>query len=235
MNYDDPELRERLAGEYVLGTMPLLARRRFERLMATDATLAALVADWERRFAPLDEATEDEPPPARVWRAIDQRVAATAPPDVSSSVPTRGWFGGLAFWRGFALTAAAACAGLIAYVATLPAPAPPRVVAILADSGGEPAWVAVAGPRRGEVSVSAIRDLGGDTRHSFELWGLAGGAPKPLGLLQTAAGQQLIVRTAELPAAGGGLAISQEPPGGSPTGAPTGPVLYQGKMLATSR
>ena len=28
------------------------------------------------------------------------------------------------------------------------------------------------------------------------------------------------------------LAVSLEPPGGSPTGKPTGPVLYQGRLLA---
>jgi anti-sigma-K factor RskA len=39
------------------------------------------------------------------------------------------------------------------------------------------------------------------------------------------------LRLALLPPAGGVLAVSLEPPGGSPTGAPTGPVLYQGKML----
>jgi anti-sigma-K factor RskA len=188
-----------------------------------------VVADWSRRLAPLDDATPDEAPSARVWNRIESRIAAEAAPPVPGR--SGGRLGGLAFWRGFAVIAGAACAALVLYIATAPAPAP-QIVAVLADSSNEPGWVAVAGPGHGEISVSALRDLGGDTRHSFELWGLAGGAPKPLGLLEPRPGQRLLVSAASLPAAGGTLAVSQEPPGGSPTGLPTGPVMYQGKVLA---
>jgi anti-sigma-K factor RskA len=44
-------------------------------------------------------------------------------------------------------------------------------------------------------------------------------------------GDTLTLRAAQLPPPGGVLAVSLEPPGGSPSGAPTGPVLYQGKMI----
>ena len=56
MNYNNPELRDVLAGEYVLGTLRGKARARFERLLAMDASLrdrAALPivlhdhADWQ--------------------------------------------------------------------------------------------------------------------------------------------------------------------------------------------
>jgi anti-sigma-K factor RskA len=228
MRYDDPELRERLAGDYVLGTMPARARRRFERLIAEDATLAALVADWAERFAPLDDATRDEVPPARVWRAIERRISADAPLPPRLA---RGWLGALALWRGIAVGMAAACAALVLYIAAAPGPSVPKIVAVLADSGGEPGWIAIAGPRKGEVSISAIRDFGGDTRHAFELWALAGGAPKPVGLLRPQPAEHLVVSAAVLPSAGGTLAVSQEPPGGSLTGLPTGPVMYQGKVL----
>ena len=43
MNYGDPTLRDHLAAEYALGTLRGRARRRFERLMAEDAGLRALV------------------------------------------------------------------------------------------------------------------------------------------------------------------------------------------------
>lgn len=228
MKYESPELRERLAREYVLGTLPRLARRRFERLIAADATLAALVADWAERFAPLDDATPDETPPDRVWHAIEQRIGL-APP-LPASVRSR--LGALAFWRGAAIAVGAVCAALVLYVATLTAPSTPRVIAVLADTSGQPAWIALSA-RPHEVSVSAIGPVDDDAGHSFQLWGIAGGAPKPLGLLQPKANEPLLLDAAVLPGEGSTLAVSREPPGGSPTGLPTGPVLYQGKVLIT--
>ncbi len=228
MKYESPELRERLAREYVLGTLPRLARRRFERLIAADATLAALVADWAERFAPLDDATPDETPPDRVWQAIEQRIGPAPPPPASA----RSRLGALAFWRGPAIAAGAVCAALVLYVATLTAPSTPRVLAVLADTSGQPAWIALSA-RPQEVSVSAIGPVDADAGHSFQLWGIAGGAPKPLGLLRPKANELLLLDAAVVPGAGSTLAVSREPPGGSPTGLPTGPVLYQGKVLIT--
>ena len=229
MRYDSPELRERLAGEYVLGTMPGRARTRFERLMRDNATVAAEVAAWEARFAPLDAIAEPVAPPARVWSAVERRIG----PDVRSPAPARGWFGSFAFWRGLAAGAAAACAGLALYLALAPTPPGPTVVAVLAGDGGQPSWVALTQPGHGEVSVAAIRDLAADTAHSFQLWGISGGPPRPLGILPPEASRRLLVAASSVPPLGGVLAVSLEPPGGSPTGQPTGPVLYQGKVLTT--
>ncbi len=230
MRYEDPELRGRLAAEYVLGTLPIRSRRRFERLMTEDPALARVVAVWADRFAPIDVATPVEVPPARVWRAVEARIAAGGAPPAQA----HRWFGSLAFWRGLALVASAAAAGLIIYVAAFtgrPGPPTPEVVAVLADQSGDPSWIAVAGPRRGEVSVSAVRPQAEDPRHSFELWGIVGGTPRPLGLLGLRSGNVSTIRAAQLPPPGDLLAVSLEPAEGSPTGLPTGPVLSKGKVL----
>jgi anti-sigma-K factor RskA len=230
MRYDDPELRELLAAEYVLGTMPSRSRRRFERLIAGDPALARVVGAWADRLLLLDTATPAEEPPARVWRAVEARVARGAAPPA----PAHGWFGSLAFWRGLAVAAGAAAAALIIYVAAFPGRTVlpvPTVVAVLADQSGDPSWIAVAGPQRGEVSVSAVRAQAEDTRHSFELWGITGGAPRPLSLLRPESGSVAIIPAAQLPPPGDLLAVSLEPPEGSPTGLPTGPVLSRGKVL----
>jgi anti-sigma-K factor RskA len=230
MRYEDPELREQLAAEYVLGTMPRRSRRRFERLMAGDPALARTVAAWADRLAPLDATALAEEPPARVWRAVEAQIAADAAPPA----PAHAWFGSLAFWRGLAVAACAAAAALIIYITAFPGrtgPPIPAVVAVLADQSGEPSWIAIAGPQKGEVSVSAVRPQAEDTRHSLELWSIAGGAPRPLGLLQSQSGNAAIIRAVQLPPPGDLLAVSLEPQGGSPTGLPTGPVLSRGKVL----
>jgi anti-sigma-K factor RskA len=232
MRYESLELRRRLAAEYTLGTMPSLARRRFERLMAEDPALARLVGEWADRLAPLDDVAPTAEPPSRVWRAIERRIAdgmGTAP----ASSP--GWFGSLAFWRGLALAAATAAAGLFIYVAAFSGRAPvPHVLAVLSGRGGVPGWVAVTGPKPGEVSFSAVTPAREPKPQAFELWSITAGAPRPLGLLPQNPGTAVTFSLAQLPAPGGVLAVSLEPPGGSPTGLPTGPVLYQGKVLVRS-
>jgi len=112
MRYDDPDLRERLAAEYVLGTMPHRARRRFEQILKQDAALAASVGAWAERFSAIERATPAEEPPARVWRAIAARIAAPealggAPGDAPAQFVTGPVHAALRFWRGFAIAASA--------------------------------------------------------------------------------------------------------------------------------
>jgi anti-sigma-K factor RskA len=68
----------------------------------------------------------------------------------------------------------------------------------------------------------------------LELWSVpAQGAPRSLGLIK-ANGTTVLSRERLPPALlkGGtaALAVSVEPPGGSPTGVPTGPVVFAGKL-----
>ncbi len=233
MRYDNPELRERLAAEYVLGTMPLRVRRRFERLMAADFELTQRVGDWADRLAPLDDATPAEAPPAWVWRMIEARIAVTGT-EPAAAAPNS-WFRSLTFWRGLAIAASLAAAVLVLYVAVFAGRAPtPTVVAVLAGHGGEPGWIALTGPRPDEVSFSAVAPPPEPKPHAFELWGIAGGPPHSLGLLPQQSGEAVALRATRLPAPGGVLAVSLEPAGGSPTGLPTGPVLYLGKVLISA-
>lgn len=230
MNYRDPKLRDLLAGEYAMGLLPRRARARFERLMAADAELARLVADWQSRLAPIDRTAPPVMPPRRVWRAIEQGTLQRSFPAAPQG---SGWLHSLAFWRGFAGAAAAVAAALVIYIAVGPGPArAPTVLAVLADSTGTPAFIATRGDRAEEVSVVPVRAQTLQAQKSFELWAIAGGPPKPLGLVAATPGKPLLVPASAVIAAGTVLAVSLEPEGGSPTGLPTGPVLFQGKVLS---
>jgi anti-sigma-K factor RskA len=50
VRYDNPELRDALAAEYVLGTMPIRSRRRLERLIAGDPAWAQAIDAWADRL-----------------------------------------------------------------------------------------------------------------------------------------------------------------------------------------
>jgi anti-sigma-K factor RskA len=88
--------------------------------------------------------------------------------------------------------------------------------------------------RPGNVAIAPVRAIAIDAAHAFQLWAIADGKPRPLGLLTPEPGRPLMVQAALVPP-GGVLAISVEPSGGSPTGLPTGPVPYKGAVLSKDR
>ena len=124
MNYADPELGDRLAAEYALGTLRGPARRRLERLLPGDAYLRDLAEDWELRLNLLAESAPAMPPPARVWEGIAERIGPTFALTGPASAPRRdsllnGLWDRLGFWRAASLLTAAATA-LAVFVALHP-------------------------------------------------------------------------------------------------------------------
>ena len=81
-SYRNPQLRDKLAAEYVLGTLRGRARARFESLLRYDPSLQRTVAEWEAGITPLAAAASEIAPPERVWQAIERRIAG-APRDKS--------------------------------------------------------------------------------------------------------------------------------------------------------
>ncbi|KAF0812519.1 hypothetical protein IGB42_02808 [Andreprevotia sp. IGB-42] len=226
MNYRKPELQERLAAAYALGTLRGRARQRFERLMVADAALRRTVAEWEARLAPLNEAVEPVQPPRSIWRRISAQVRAMRP------APSPWSWHGLALWRALAGGMATAALVLVAVNVQL-ANRPPEVqyVAVLQDKSSQVAMVVSAVDVTGKLRVLPVSSTTPSDR-DLELWALPeGGKPQSLGVVGSTAKTELTAtaqRIANVPA----LAISLEPKGGSRTGQPTGPVLYSGKLLA---
>src|SRR5690349_9496948 len=72
------DLAEALAAEFALGTLRGRARQRFEALARSDTALAEARRRWESALTPLALDAPPVEPPARVWRAIEDRVGARA-------------------------------------------------------------------------------------------------------------------------------------------------------------
>jgi anti-sigma-K factor RskA len=243
MRYDSAELRDRLAAEYALGTLRGRARRRFERLMRAEPAMAEAVERWEMRLNPLAEAVPPLAPPRHLWRAIAREIKASegTMPRITAAAPRParpGLWQSLGFWRGLGLAATAAAAALALYVGLATPPPAPGVapLAVLADQAGRAGFVVAAEPAKRQLVLRAATSLLLPPGKSYELWLLpkGGAAPRSLGLVSGAAPTVVKLtqsNAAALPEAAG-LAISLEPAGGSPTGQPTGPVLYQGMVLA---
>jgi anti-sigma-K factor RskA len=228
MMYRNPQLLDRLASEYVLGTLSGPARRRFERVMTDSFHARAAVWGWERRLGPMAEAAGSVQPRAQVWRVVQQRTGA-------QSGDSR-WYERLGLWRGLSLAATAAALVLAVMLATRITGAAPQYVAVFNGEPAQPLWVVKADARSGRVEIRSINAAAPGVGRDYELWLLPpdGAAPRSMGLLPTGGAR----REAQLPAAltsllgtAQGLAVSLEPAGGSPTGAPTGPVVYQAPIL----
>lgn len=230
MDYSRPELADRLAAAYVAGTLRGAARRRFEALLPAHPALRAAVRAWQERLMPLTASVTPVVPPPRVWTRIEQRLGGAAPAPAVTP-----WWARLAFWRGFAALASIATVSLAVLLA-VPAPVQPPIVVVLnatapsGQGGVIPAsFVAsISGDGRAVVTKPLMNVAMTDDR-VLELWAAAGkNPPRSLGLIS--AQGATVVRRTQLPVGTDHLAVSLEPPGGSPTGAPTGPVLAVGNL-----
>jgi len=229
MDYGRSDLADALAAAYVLGTMRGAARRRFEALLPAHVELRRATAAWQERLLPLTEAIDPVEPPGEVWRRISDRL------DRRKSVATGTWQR-LSFWRGLTAFASVAAIGLAVLLAS-PRPAAPPVVVVLAPTGAA-ASAAAAGPIVASISgdgttlvTRPIVPVAAQPDRSLELWAVPtdGSGPRSLGVLPTGAGATVALRGKVL-AGVDTLAVSVEPRGGSPTGKPTGPIVYAGKF-----
>jgi anti-sigma-K factor RskA len=262
-----PEELHVLAGEYVLGALDMAEMRAVRRRAMVDPALAAAIAGWERRMAPMAAAVPPAAPPPALWARIEQSVAplademdvAPAPPRALAQesprparstepplVPRRR---GMVVrqrrvwpWQFATLGSLALAAGIAALVLVPSLSqrldlhpgllAQPRIAALTPPDSHTPGFLAEARPD-GSVVLTALQTVPVPQGHDLELWILPPGAKAPasLGVLP-AAGRRVAV--AHMPPPGTQLMVSVEPVGGSPTGAPTGPVVYAGSLAQLS-
>jgi len=210
------ELVDRLAAEYVLGTLRYRARRRFERWLVSPQ-VGMLVKAWEDRLAGLEPELMPVYPPASVWRGIENKL------DLRSLQrrPAMRWLGVAASLLFFV--------ALGVYLVKPPGLPPMTQQSFLQADAQTIYWrVEVLGDNQ-ELSlhVHVVHDLPPGKAH--ELWALpeGGGAPVSLGLMPHTGDHRRVLTASQRAALSGSkqIAVSLEPEGGSPTGAPTGPVL----------
>jgi anti-sigma-K factor RskA len=236
VDYSRPQRADRLAAEYVLGTLRGPARRRFQTLLPAHPALRQAVAHWEQRLVVLAASEPGEEPPPRVWQRIEQQLFHANP---AQTAPRPGLWQGLALWRTLSALAVTAVLALLVLPQPRPAPQPPVVIVLQANPEVAQAAQATLGVQASFVaSVSAdgralvlrpLGDLALQPQRALELWAVPPqGAPRSLGLVQ-ASGTTTVLR-AQLLQDVAAFAVSVEPAGGSPTGAPTGPIVSVGSI-----
>ena len=218
------------AAEYVLGVLGAADRRQAQQRLARDQAFTTEVAFWEERLGVLADAVAPVAPSDRTWSRIARAVRMPDP-----SQPRESLWRSLAFWRSFAIGAAALAAASIGGLTFVEiSPPRPALLATLGTSSGQPAFIAAVRSGGTSLMVMPAALLTQDPR-AMELWLIpAGDKPHSLGLISPAqpvlieVPRGLVARMSPDTA----LAISMEPPGGSPTGQPSGPVLASGKLAS---
>ena len=228
MDYSRRHLADRLAAEYVLGTLRGPARRRLENLLPAHPELREAVAQWQQRLSPLSVTVEEVTPSARVWRNIEQRLFGERAP-----APTPTLWQRLSLWRGLAGVATAATVAMFMVSSRVPPPQAPIIVVLGSNPEAAPALnasvVASVTADGRALGLRPIQDLAPTPGRALELWAVpAQGAPRSLGLVRES-GATTVLRT-QLLRDTAAFAVSVEPSGGSTTGAPTGPIVSVGKL-----
>ena len=225
-----------IAAEYVLGTLTHAERQDAAARRAKDPAFDAVVLDWERRLSPLAEAVVPVEPPPDLYNKIRVQIGLSG--DVISlreraeAVTRRA-----TWWRNAAVamtSVAAALAGVVGWQDYQRRLMPTQYVAVLQADQKLPAFLLTVDTKANMFVISAMKKPE-EPEKSYQLWLVHNDMPHPksLGVFDDS---EMDVR----PMAGGKMhdmmmdgtyAVSVEPKGGSPTGAPTGPVVFSGKLV----
>ena len=241
MDYSRPILANRLAADYALGTMRGAARRRMQSLLSAHPNLRHAVAHWEDELSELGTDQPGVMPSPMVWQSIERRLfgaAQQASRTHSASAPRPAWWRSLPFWQSWSALATVGALGLMLVLAQ-PSPAGAPIIVVLqanpqpgaaAGTSVDASFVASVSSDGQAIVLKPLNTLTAlSPGRALELWAVPPqGAPRSLGLVRADA-PTTILRT-RLLLDTSAFAVSVEPSGGSPSGAPTGPIISLGKL-----
>ncbi len=238
----DPDDFDALAGEYALGALDPEERARVAGLRPREPRLDRAIALWEDRLAPLDDATPGIAPPAGLFETIESRIRTGSAARVASTADAGAIFAArreLRRWR-LSTFGVGAIAAVLAFLLLAPMTwrdaSSPSFIGVLQHDPAAAAFIVQADPRRRTLSVLRLAPAP-PANKSYELWIIrdARSAPQSLGVIgRDGTGAHPLAASDDpdkIEAAT--YAVTVEPAGGSPTGAPTSPPLWTGKLVPT--
>jgi len=233
-----------LAGEYVLGVLEGDAKAAAERRIASDAEFAREVESWRSRFAAFDDTTQPQSASDALWRSIESSVSGSdalwrsIEAGVTNSTARGSAWSSLwaRFWNNLPALRAAALGTSFATLllavglgfAIRAAYQQPTMVAVLVD-GNRPGAV-VQAFADGRVVLLPLTAINVPPGRAIEVWTLPSRerGPVSVGLMNQARSMTLSLKDLPAPKPDQLFELTLEPATGSPTGRPTGPVLFKG-------
>jgi anti-sigma-K factor RskA len=226
-----PDRNERtLAAEYVLGLLDGDQQALAERRLVADPAFAREVQGWRVRFSEFDDTTAPRPAGDGLWRRIEAAVAVPAAREAAAPSAWARFWDSLALMRATAMGATLAALVLAVGLgfAIRAARQQPVMIAVLLD--GSRAGAVVHAFADGRHVLLPLTDIEVPRGRALQVWTLPSRerGPVSVGLMHRA--RMLPLTLENLPATRPDqlFEITLEPETGSPTGRPTGPVLFKG-------
>ena len=231
-----------LAAEYVLGTLDAAERTAVAARRQREPDLDAAIEAWQRRMSPLDEGIAPVPPPREMLERIEARLDGPRATDRVGVSGDGARIGTLerrvAFWRRATAMAGAVAAALALVLVMrdtlLPGP-PQNFVAVFQKDDQQPAFLLAIDLKTRELVIRPVTAEPLQQR-TYQLWILdqqVSPVPSSLGLIDASLKEPTRKTVASIDPEvlkRATFGISEEPPGGSPTGRPTGPALH-GRLI----
>jgi len=230
----EPADRAALAAEYVIGSLPEAERAGFERELARDFDLQREVYFWQDRLLPMTRMMPPVEPSAGLWARIERGIADRG---ARSPAPTEGvrWWQGVAFWRlGTAASLLLAVALGLRLLAPTAAPPPDtRFYAVLQSPDRQEAGWIVEAAAGGKLRLIPLVTTAVAPDKALQFWTKPKDASGPTSLGLVPPDRVTEIDVARLPALEPDqlFELTLEPPGGSPIGRPTGPILFVGRTV----
>lgn len=234
---------DRLAAEHVIGLLDGDERGQAERMLAEDPAFQEAVLAWQSRFFELDDTAPAIPPDDALWARIDGSLPAQAPARTAAPAPVlipdpasafKALWRNLAFWRAAGLAGAFATLALAVGLGLLAerSARKPVMIAVLMTSTNIAECVinAYADGRAEMIPFSNLKLPAG---RALEIWAISAQTQTPIsvGVMTVEGTIKLDLQRVPGLRENQAFAASLEPPTGSTTGAPSGPVVMRGTAL----
>lgn len=225
------------AAQYVLGLLSSETQAAADRRLISDAAFAGQVAAWRERLAAFDHTAVEVQPTDALWVRIERDI--DLPRQMMASSRPRLLH---RFWTSLdalrvtavAVSAAALAFAVVAAVSVQQAreiaARKPIYVAILIDDATRQAGAVINAFADGRAEMIPLTDIAVPEGRALEIWTLWDRAvgPRSIALIDRARTTPLDLQKLPATSADQLFEITLEPVGGSPTGRPTGPILFKG-------
>ncbi len=247
---NNPKLLTHLAQSAALGLLSKHTASRLEAMATQQPSVRAQLLFWQHQLDGLTELQGHVVPSANVWKRIELQISALPNNNHVANVssqstpltrPSRWWQ-----WAGFATVAASLTLSVALGVEmanrtnifesklALANQQAVQYVALLKDTQAKETLLITLDRATAQWRIKRLDNFKEADDRSLQLWALPeGGKPQSIGVLDPkdlVQLQRVMTQIQAIPA----LAVSLEPKGGVPeAGGPTGPVLFQGRLLET--